>query len=83
MNNIKNKKIAGLLKIFLSKVQHNFFQTCPKLLAVFKNQDIYMYCYFVQIDWNFWRKTACNGQDIAGCSLQPPLFLTLLLITIG
>ena len=31
--------------------------------------------YFVEIEWKYWTKRACNVQDIAGYSLQPaPIF---------
>ena len=36
---------------------------------------IVLLIYIIEFDWQYWTKTACNGQAIASCSLQPaPIF---------
>ena len=58
----------NFLKITFSKLA----QICQSI--VLNNQDIY-WLYIVDIYWKYWTKIACNGQDSAGCSLQPaPIF---------
>ena len=41
-----------------TRVQNDFFQTCSNSKTKISTG------YFVEIDWKYWTKTACNGQDI-------------------